>query len=291
MRNLQVVALCLSLAKDCESIAISEALAFAATNWQVAPSVAGQFSNPLNNPDPPSDTNKDTTFPTAADNGRVPYLPATSCSQSRFGMFPCCFRSTGFQAIRNPLMSFRSLLKRISASIFASFIFCLLVTATEAQLVPGTGKKLETVGDDFEDPEWRFIGNWPKSTEENNDRHSYPSGKSANSRWYEGMKRGQPDFIRRVPTPGGGLVGSEGSLLIRSLQTGIPGDTELPYPAGRPDRRYHVSPGTTDRSRPDAQRGHSSLPGPLRKMGTSQRPDVRLPPCLRTGQPSSTFSS
>ena len=82
MRNLQVVALCLSLAKDCESIAISEALAFAATNWQVAPSVAGQFSNPLNNPDPPSDTNKDTTFPTAADNGRVPYLPATSCSQS-----------------------------------------------------------------------------------------------------------------------------------------------------------------------------------------------------------------
>ena len=120
-------------------------------------------------------------------------------------------------------MSFRSLLKRISASIFASFIFCLLVTATEAQLVPGTGKKLETVGDDFEDPEWRFIGNWPKSTEENNDRHSYPSGKSANSRWYEGMKRGQPDFIRRVPTPGGGLVGSEGSLLIRSLQTGIPG--------------------------------------------------------------------
>ena len=72
MRNLQVVALCLSLAKDCESIAISEALDFVVPNWHLASTVAGQFSNPLNNPDPPSDTNKDTTFPTAADNGRVP---------------------------------------------------------------------------------------------------------------------------------------------------------------------------------------------------------------------------
>lgn len=73
MRNLQVVALCLLLAKDCESIVISASLDFVTTNWQAAPPVAGQFSNPLNNPDPPSDTNKDTTFPTAADNGRVPY--------------------------------------------------------------------------------------------------------------------------------------------------------------------------------------------------------------------------
>ncbi len=120
-------------------------------------------------------------------------------------------------------MSFRSLSRQMGASIFAGFIFCLLIASADAQLVPGTGKKLATVGDDFEDSEWRFIGNWPKSTKENNDRHNYPSGKSANSRWYEGMKRGQPDFIRRVPTPGGGLVGSEGSLLMRSLQTGIPG--------------------------------------------------------------------
>ena len=92
-----------------------------------------------------------------------------------------------------------------------------------AQLVPGTGQKIEHVGDNFEDPQWHYISNWPKSTEENNDRHNYPSGKSANGRWYEGMKRGQPDFIRRVPTPSGGLPGSEGSLMMRSLQTGIPG--------------------------------------------------------------------
>ena len=62
MRNLQVVALCLSLAKDCESIAISASLDFVTTNWQAAPPVAGQFSNPLNNPDPPSDTNKAKTY-------------------------------------------------------------------------------------------------------------------------------------------------------------------------------------------------------------------------------------
>lgn len=101
--------------------------------------------------------------------------------------------------------------------------FLLLPGVILAQLVPGTGKKIEQVGDDFEDPQWHYIGNWPKSTEENNERHNYPSGKSANGRWYEGMKRGQPDFLRRVPTPAGGLVGSEGSLMMRSLQTGIPG--------------------------------------------------------------------
>jgi hypothetical protein len=47
-------------------------------------------------------------------------------------------------------------------------------------------------------------------------------GKSNNGRWYEGAKRGHPDIVRRVPTPPGGLEGSEGSLLLKSLQTGIP---------------------------------------------------------------------
>ena len=56
-------------------------------------------------------------------------------------------------------MSFRSLSRQMGASIFAGCIFCLLIASADAQLVPGTGKKLATVGDDFEDPEWRFIGN------------------------------------------------------------------------------------------------------------------------------------
>ena len=33
-----------------------------------------------------------------------------------------------------------------------------------------------------------------------------------NGRWYEGMKRGQPDVIKRVPTPAGGLPGSTGRV-------------------------------------------------------------------------------
>ena len=56
-------------------------------------------------------------------------------------------------------MPFRSLSRQMGASIFAGFIFCLFIAPADAQLVPGTGKKLPTVGDDFEDTEWRFIGN------------------------------------------------------------------------------------------------------------------------------------
>jgi hypothetical protein len=49
-----------------------------------------------------------------------------------------------------------------------------------------------------------------------------PTGGSVNGRWFESMLRGQPDQIERVETPEGGLPGSTGALLIRSLHTGIP---------------------------------------------------------------------
>jgi hypothetical protein len=90
-------------------------------------------------------------------------------------------------------------------------------------VVPGTGTLLAGVGDDFEDPDWQYIPNNPKSTEENNDAQNLPTGRSVNGRWYEGIKRGHPDVVKRVPTPPGGLPGSEGALLLRSLHTGIPG--------------------------------------------------------------------
>ena len=92
-----------------------------------------------------------------------------------------------------------------------------------APVVPGTGQKLDQVGDDFEDEDWEYTYNNPKSTRENDEQDRYPAGVSQNGRWYEGMKRGQPDVIKRVPTPAGGLPGSTGSLLLQSLQTGIPG--------------------------------------------------------------------
>jgi hypothetical protein len=96
------------------------------------------------------------------------------------------------------------------------------VWGQSSAFVPGTGSELRQVGDDFEDPDWKYIPNNPKSTEDINERQNQPIGKSANGRWYEGVKRGHPDIVKRVPTPPGGLPGSEGALLLQSLHTGIP---------------------------------------------------------------------
>jgi hypothetical protein len=97
------------------------------------------------------------------------------------------------------------------------------VAQAQRPVVPGRGVELTQVGDDFEDPNWGYIFNNPKSTEEINEQQNNPLGKSTNGRWYEGIKRGHPDVIKRVPTPEGGLPGSTGALLLQSLQTGIPG--------------------------------------------------------------------
>ena len=70
-----------------------------------------------------------------------------------------------------------------------------------APLVPGTGQQLTQVGDDFEDAEWGFVHHFPKSSEEQDEQKRFPTGRSTNGRWYEGIKRGQPDFMRVVPTP------------------------------------------------------------------------------------------
>ncbi len=92
-----------------------------------------------------------------------------------------------------------------------------------AQLVPCTGQKVADVGDKFEEESWEFIHNFPKSSRNIDKRDRQPTGYSSNGRWFESGKRGQPDIIKRVATPAGGLPGSKGSLLLQSLQTGIPG--------------------------------------------------------------------
>jgi hypothetical protein len=102
-------------------------------------------------------------------------------------------------------------------------------------IIPGTGIKVEQVGDDFEDPTWEWYHNWPKSSDENNKMQNGPGGESKNGRWYEGIKRGHPDYIKRVATPPDGLPGSQGSLLLRSLHTGIPG-----YPSYRQQQEDFV---------------------------------------------------
>lgn len=89
-------------------------------------------------------------------------------------------------------------------------------------IIPGTGKKIQEVGDDFEDPQWSYQFNLPKCYNNKDTTLSAngPGGTSANGRWFEGMKRGQPDVVRRVTPPEGGLPGSTGALLMTSLRTG-----------------------------------------------------------------------
>lgn len=111
------------------------------------------------------------------------------------------------------------------ALLAAAAGWCVVVSSEAARaqiLVPGTGQMLDDVGDDFEDPDWTWIPNLPKvyNLGDTPQSRNHPLGRSANDRWYEGNKRGQPDFIRRVPTPEGGLPGSTGALMLGSLHTG-----------------------------------------------------------------------
>jgi hypothetical protein len=85
--------------------------------------------------------------------------------------------------------------------------------------------RFQQVGDDFEDPKWNYFLNEPKSSSENDKQERLPAGRSANGRWGEGLMRGQPDVIKRVATPPGGMSGSEGAMLIVSRYTGVPGST------------------------------------------------------------------
>lgn len=100
-----------------------------------------------------------------------------------------------------------------------------VATASAAgPIVPGSGTAVREVGDDFEDAEWEYVPNFPKSSHENDGRIRNPGGFSRNGRWFEPSKRGGPDYVKRVETPAGGLPGSTGSLLLRTLQSGIPGN-------------------------------------------------------------------
>ena len=99
----------------------------------------------------------------------------------------------------------------------------LLAGPAFGQIVPGTGRRVPQIGDDFEDPKWSFRTAGKKSSLENDGRIRYPKARSRNGRWDEGTKRGHPDKIERVATPAGGLPGSKGALLLQSMHTGIPG--------------------------------------------------------------------
>ncbi len=89
-------------------------------------------------------------------------------------------------------------------------------------VVPGTGQKVDGAGDDFEDENWTFPIQRPKSSYNIDKRVREPIGVSSNGVWFESRKRGGPDIIERVPTPKGGLPGSKGAMRMQSLYTGVP---------------------------------------------------------------------
>jgi hypothetical protein len=89
-----------------------------------------------------------------------------------------------------------------------------------AQVVPGTGTRVAY--DDMEDASWSYELNLPKASSNLDNQERQPGGQSANGKWYESSLRGEPDIVKRVPTPAGGLPGSQGSLMMRTLYSGLP---------------------------------------------------------------------
>ncbi len=114
---------------------------------------------------------------------------------------------------------------RVFGGVLTCSLGLMLISATEgrlaAQVVPGTGTRIAF--DDFEDGSWSYEPNLPKSSSNLDNQERQPGGTSSNSKWYESALRGQPDVVKRVPTPAGGLPGSKGSLSMRTLNSGVPG--------------------------------------------------------------------
>ncbi len=104
-------------------------------------------------------------------------------------------------------------------------------------IVPGTGQRI--AWDDFEDENWQFIPNFPKSSRENDGNERRPLGYSNNGMWIESAKRGAPDEVRRVPTPPGGLPGSKGALMLRTLYSSVP--NTISYKPGQDDLIMRLS--------------------------------------------------
>ena len=113
--------------------------------------------------------------------------------------------------------------KVVKASLFLALLAVDARHVAAQVFVPGSGKRVAEVGDDFEDPKWNYIANLPKSSVENDHQARLPGGISANGRWYEPEMRGAPDVIKRIETPPDGIPGSKGSMSMRTLFSGIPG--------------------------------------------------------------------
>ena len=116
----------------------------------------------------------------------------------------------------------RTLQLALLASLLSPAV-SMTARAADQPFVPGSGVKVIQCGDNFEAADWRYVMNGAKASHEQDEEQRPPGGRSVNGRWYEGAKRGQPDVIRRIATPPGGLPGSKGSLFLATKFSGIPG--------------------------------------------------------------------
>ena len=143
--------------------------------------------------------------------------------------------------------------------------------------VPGTGTKIDYVGDDFEASDWRFVHNMPKSSSELNERTYGPMAYSVNRRWAEGPMRGQPDVLKVIQTPPGGLAGSAQALQITTLRSRDSRCQHQRRSAGRLDHERRHADRFDDPGGRDAELRRASLSAGAITLGRPIRPTLRYP--------------
>lgn len=108
--------------------------------------------------------------------------------------------------------------------VVVAVLFNTVCPARAAEpIVPGTGEFLQDCCDNFEDANWNYRYNHPKSSHEQDKIQRSPGGYSNNGLWHEGGKRGTPDVVKRIAAPAGGIEGSTGALMFATKNSGIPG--------------------------------------------------------------------
>lgn len=122
-------------------------------------------------------------------------------------------------------MRYQPHIETLRSWVVAGIVGCFFATglgSAAEPFVPGTGRFLRNCCDDFENPNWGYTYNLPKSSYEQDERQRGPGGVSRNRLWHEGAMRGTPDVVKRVATPPNGLLGSTGSLMMATKMSGVP---------------------------------------------------------------------
>ena len=145
-----------------------------------------------------------------------------------------------------------------------------LMAQFQYHAVPGRGQKATEVGDDFEEAEWTYIDNVPKSSTNLDRDDRLPAGISKNQRVYESTYRGQPDVIKQVPTSSRRTAGKQTCRCRCVRKCGRPRPSQPPDAAGRSAGQPVVDPGTGSGFQVAEHRG-SRVPPPIRAVGKTDR--------------------